>query len=476
MRNRASKKDRRAPSCAAAADLQEELHLRHSLLAAAAMLGLAVTALGCLTFAPAFAQDDAPTPPATTDAGPGPATAPPPAPGTAAPAPEQPPAAPAPEGTAAPGPSAPAPAAPTAPPPNYKIQYNGLLDGYLQYQFANPQGTLLDNGLASGAYNARIKTPTLQLAELNVFNNPKPGGFAFKTTLIAGDTADQNHINFNYANGTSVGSTGEAQFKNIMQLYGTYAFSGAGGGIDVGKFYTPFGYEVTEANADYNYTRSLAYGLLPFYHAGIRAYTPSYNGLVATGYIVNDIYNTATEGVHRQGNYGGIGQLNYTDPKGKFTLIGTLGFGKDYNLGFAPDEAGVKSKVTVNDDDFTYNLNANQLIGLNYDYVNVKPDGGSTTKANGYAAYYRQQLTPKTAAAFRFSGFDLSTPGTSPDLKPYEVTLTYEYKPAANLTTRIEYRHDDSNQDDYLGNNDSGLSGPTKKNEDLLILAGMFTF
>lgn len=417
------------------------------------LAGIALTTLG----AAAQGTTASPTSPATPGSGPGPATQPPPAPGTAQPAPTQTPAAPA-----------------ATPPPNYKIQYNGLIDGYVQYSAQNPHGTQLDNSLASGAYNARLKTPTLQLAEINIFNMPRPGGFAFKTTLIAGDTADQNHANYNFVSGGSNGSASEAQFKNIQQLYGTYAFAGAGGGIDIGKFYTPFGYEVTEANADYNYTRSLPYNLTPFYHAGIRAYTPNIKGFVLTGFVVNNIFNTATEGLHHQGNYGGIGQINYTDPKGKFTAISTLGFGKDL-LG------GVKTKVTINDDDFTYNFNAGQLIGLDYTYVQQKPDDSlPKTTQNGYAAYYRQQLTPKTAFAGRFSGFNSKTDGTagasSSSLKPYEFTLTYEYKPQPSLTTRLEYRHENSNQQSYLGKNDSAFSGPTKKSDDLLLLAGMFTF
>jgi len=442
----------------------------------AAALGAACFAVGTgLTAGPAFAQT--PAPPATTGAGPGPATQPPPAPGTTQPAPTQAPAAPTPPGTSAPGASAP-PAAPAAPPPNYKIQYNGLIDGYLQYQANNPHGTLLQSatgGAFNGAYNARIKTPTLQLAEINVFNNPKPGGFAFKTTLIAGDVADQNAVNFNYQTGNSVGSGGEAQYKNIQQLYGTYAFAGVGGGIDVGKFYTPFGYEVTEANANYNYTRSLDYNIVPFYHAGIRAYTGSYHGLVATGYIVNALYNSATEGVHSEnGKRGLIGQLNYTDPKGKYVAIGSYGYNKDRLSG-----TGIDSKNSVGDIDLTYNLNANQLVAGEYTYVQFKPEAGlAKTTYNGYAAYYHQTLTPKTAFALRVSGYqqNLHTDGAK-NPKPFEFTGTYEYKPGGNFTTRLEYRHDTSNIDgSYLGSHDTALGGGSKKNQDLLILAGMFTF
>ncbi len=464
--------------------LQEEPQLRtlfspskhQDPLSAAAALGTACLAFGAgLAAGPACAQ--APTPPATTGEGPGPATQPPPAPGTTQPGPTQVPAAPAPSGTSGPDASAP-PAAPAAPPPNYKIQYNGLIDGYIQYQANNPHGTLLQTatgGLYNGAYNARIKTPTLQLAEINVFNTPKPGGFAFKTTLIAGDIADQNHVNFNFQTGSSVGSSGEAQLKNIQQLYGSYAFAGVGGGVDVGKFYTPFGYEVTEANANYNYTRSLDYNIVPFYHAGVRAYTGSYHGLVATGYIVNALFNSATEGVHSEnGKRGLIGQLNYTDPKGKYVAIGSYGYNKDRISG-----TGVDSKNTVGDLDLTYNITANQLVAGEYTYVQLKPEAGlAKTTINGYAAYYRQTLTPKTAFALRVSGYqqNLHTDGAK-NPKPFEFTGTYEYKPGANFTTRLEYRHDTSNiEGSYLGSHDTAIGGGSKKNQDLLILAGMFTF
>ena len=74
------------------------------------------------------------------------------------------------------------------------------------------------------------------------------------------------------------------------------------------------------------------------YHAGVRAYTPSFKGLVATGYIVNALFNSPTEGVHSEnGKRGFIGQLNYTDPKGKYTAIGTYGYNKDRISGTTTD-------------------------------------------------------------------------------------------------------------------------------------------
>lgn len=426
-------------------------------LKTALALGIGLTALGGWSAAQA---QDAPAAPAN---GPGPATQPPPAPGTALPAPTQPPAV---------------PAAPATPPPNYNIQYNGLIDGYYLFQFNNPTGA---GAITGRAYDIRHNAPTLALAELNVFKNPKPQGIGFKATLVTGDTADINHGAFVGLDPAGSGNitlvhndTGEGRYKNVQQLYGTYSFSADGAGMDVGKFYTPFGYEVTEANGNYNYSRSIAYNYVPFYHAGARLYTPvpGLAALTATVYVVQAVFNTQTTGVQNDDKRPGyIGQLNYTDPKGKFTAISELGLGSQKFF-----QTGPSTKVIVNDNNFTYNFNANQLAGLDYVYRKLTPNGGGKETTSAYAVYYRQALTPKTAAALRFSGandkFDDGM-GNSTTARPYEVTGTYEYKAAANFTTRLEYRHDNSNLDGSFLDKQGNL---TKKNQDTLTLAGMFTF
>ena len=439
-------------------------------LKTALALGIGLSALAAQ---PAFAQD-APAPTAATP--PGPATHPPPPPGTAQPAPTQPQAAPTPPGTAnAPGAPAPAPA---AAPVNYNLQYNGLLDGYYLFNFRNPKN--ISAGGGPTYYDFRHNSPALSLGELNVFKTAKPSGFGFKATLAVGDTAE---INAFAAPGQSV-TTGEGRYKNVAQLYGTYALGGDGAGIDFGKFYTPFGYEVTESNGNYNYSRSTAYNYVPFYHAGARIYTPvpGLAALTATFYLVNAVFNTATAGVqddNRKPAY--IGQLNYTDPKGKFTLISELGLGKDKYFSSYAAPGGPDTKVVLNDNNFTYNLNANQIFGIDYVYRKLTPDGGPKDTTNAYAVYYRQALTPKTAFALRFSGandkVDSFAGVNSFTAKPYDITGTYELKTAPNFLTRVEYRHDHTNvENSFYSGNDDTVSGPSKKDQDTLSLSGVFTF
>ncbi len=464
-------------------------------LKTALALGIGLSALAAL---PALAQD---TPaPATAATPPGPATQPPPPPGTAQPAPTQPPAAPTPPGTAT-APGAPAPA-PVAAPVNYNLQYNGLIDAYYLFNFRNPKNVSAGGG--HPFYDIRHNSPALSLAELNVFKTARPSGFGFKATLMTGDTADINHGDFQNASR----GLGEARFKNVQQLYGTYALGGDGAGIDFGKFYTPFGYEVTESNGNYNYSRSTAFNLVPFYNAGARIYTPvpGLAALTATFYLVNGVYNTPTMGVQNDSKRPGyIGQLSYTDPKGKFTLISELGLGKQ-KFGGSIDQTGPNTKIIVNDTNFTYNINANQIFGLDYVYLKTTPDGSPKTVSNGYAVYYRQALTPKTAFALRFSGYNAKTDGfttftpivvgidlrkslagftqtdTPPSTaRPYDITATYEIKTTPSFLTRFEYRHDHTNYNG--GTNPSvplgflgGNSIPDKSDQDTASISGVFTF
>ena len=90
---------------------------------------------------------------------------------------------------------------------------------------------------------------------------------------------------------------------------------------------------------------------MPFYHAGARIYTPvpGLAALTATFYLVNGVFNTPTMGVQNDSKRPGyIGQLNYTDPKGKFTLISELGLGKQkFYVGVGPGSPKSSSTTTT---------------------------------------------------------------------------------------------------------------------------------
>jgi hypothetical protein len=405
---------------------------------------------------------------------------------------------------------APAPAAPAAAPVSTATPwtYQGLFDMYYLYD-GNASKGVGTSPITGFEYDERASTPTLSLAELNIAKAaPANGGIGFKATLIAGDTADINDGGF--------GSTSEeSRTKNLEQLYVTFAAK-SGAGFDIGKFYTPFGYEVTESNANYNYSRSFIFtDLLPVYHTGIRLYTQSYKGLVLTGYVVkelnNSVYTEATGtdsegtvtptaviatpvGLHSPSSSPAyIGNVNYAAPSGKYTAIESFGYGDDNAsensaVGDGSIAFGVRQKTTLSDTDVTITPDPVDTFGLNYTYrkdsigdsVGVNPPDGHE---DGYAGYYRRQLSTPYAVAFRAEYLD----GKNSDYSVHadSLTATLEDKTTKSLLLRLEFRHDDT----HIPSDDSGdptviQVGPfadstgslTKDTQNTLSLSAVYAF
>ena len=360
------------------------------------------------------------------------------------------------------------PAGADAPAAAPKVQYSGIFDGYYAYQFNNPKTNLL--GFRN--YDFRHNTPTLALGELNVFMAPTPEKVTFKATLGAGDIAETNGGG---GYGASASATHEGQFKSLMQAYVTYTAK-SGAGVDFGKFYTPIGYELTESNLNFNETHSVPFAIIPFYHFGVRAYTPSMKGVVLTGYVVNSVYNTPVSGVENDAKTASfVGSAFWTDPKGKWIIGDSFGFGKNkFNLSGGIDPT--KNSVTVNDTDVTYNFDASNIGGLDYTYAQTKPDSGSANPKvtdNAWAIYFKHILTPKSDFALRYSGgeFKVDTPGAT-RTKPWEATATYEVHPSSNFLYRLEYQHSGSN----VGTFASSSGAFDKKSQDIVEVAGVFSF
>jgi len=417
----------------------------HPLYTATA-LGLASLAGIGLAISPVAAQD-APT--VTT-----PAPAAPSVPTTTTPAPSPAASAPPPKQT----PVAPAPA----------ISVSGEIDGYYQYQFTSPkQGQALNGRI----YAFRQNTPTLRLAWMDVAHTAAPGGFGFKASLATGDAADRDVP-------AASSGTGESRFKNIAQAYGTYTAKD-GFNVDFGKFLSPYGYDTTEATLNYNYTLTLATYLVPNYLAGVRATYPIKSANFAiSGFIVNSLEETPTAGVQDDnGRKDYILRLNYTTPDGKFNYIPAYGLGSDK---ISPT-GNENVDITLFDNWLTYH--ATPAITLAGEYVYRKDhvkDGDYNLRGDGYGAYYRQQLNPRNAYALRVSRLtkheDVGTaPTTTTSFGANEITATYEYKAAANFTTRVEYRHDNSNNAALFGFNKGDSSTPTS-DQNTILVAGLFTF
>lgn len=422
-------------------------------LRVASVLGLAALAGLGLAAAPASAQDVPPAPTVTTPAPAPAAPGSPPTPTTTTPTPSSPSAA-------APPPKQ----MPVAPAPN--IVATGEIDGYYQYQTTSPtQGQPLNGRI----YAFRHNTPALRLAWLDVYHTAAPGGFGFKASLATGDAADRDVPD-------ASSGVGESRFKNVAQLYGTYTATN-GFTVDFGKFLSPYGYDTTEATLNYNYTLTLATYLVPNYLAGARATYPIKSAhLAVSAFVVNSLEETPTAGVQDDnGRKDFILRLNYTTPDGKFNYIPAYGVGSD-KLSATGNE-----DITLFDNWLTYHVTPAVTLASEYVYRKDRDKGGGyNLRGDGYGAYLRQQLNPRNAYALRVSRLTkhvdtLSTPNTTTSFGANEFTATYEYKAAANFTTRLEYRHDNSNNAAAFGFTKSNRPDPAS-DQNTILVAGLFTF
>jgi hypothetical protein len=365
----------------------------------------------------------------------------------------------APEGETSTAAAAPAPApapAPAKPDPLAGLAsvlngatVTGLVDGYYSYNFNHPEsGTTALSPVPGNFTSLRLFDPrnnqfALNLVELGLVKTPDVDNrLGYKAIFGYGDAMRQ----------INVVSGGDPTFlQYLKEAYVSYlAPMGKGLQIDVGKFVTPAGSEVIESNANWNYSRSiLFYYAIPFYHYGMRAqysFSPKFS---LTGYLVNgwnDVVHDPSTGYNDSGKTGGL-TFVWTATK-KMTITQTwLG-------GPGATQFDTGHWRNLFDTVIAYNLTPKLSLMLNGDYGRVEATSPNTpVDWWGAAAYIKYQVNPKYAFATRYeyyndpSGFTtgvLDPNGVGPHIQG--VTATLERRIATHLITRLEYRHDESNQ------------------------------
>jgi hypothetical protein len=155
---------------------------------------------------------------------------------------------------------APAPAAP----PSWSagpIDFSGLVDGYYNLNFNHPASR--NNNLRYFGHKANQFS--LNMAKITAEHSADPVGF--KAEFLFGRAADTFFA-------AEPGGASEVQ-KHLLQAYMTVKPAGWGGvTLDVGKFVTSAGAELTESHLNWNYSRGLLYANGPFYHFGARLTAP----------------------------------------------------------------------------------------------------------------------------------------------------------------------------------------------------------
>ena len=335
-------------------------------------------------------------------------------------------------------------------PPNWTVgplKLSGLLDVYGNYTPNHPASRTLP----FRNFDIRTDGLSLNMGKFTVEHDPAPVGF--KLDFGFGRAFDL----FNFQDHAS----GFDSLRYLPQAYlSLRPANGKGLQIDIGKFYTSAGAELTETHLGWNYSRGLLYTNGPYYHFGVRAAKPVNSRWTAGVQLVN-------------------GWNNVEDTNGGKTvgLTSALSLGKvswlvNYYGGSepVPEANGMRHFV---DQVVTFNPTERIQTYLNVDYGHQRLAGdGNRAQWAAVGAAARFQLSANWAVSPRleyFKDLDGFMTGNPQGLKAF--TFTVERKWQEGLIARTEYRHDWSSHPIF----ERGATLNARKHGDTFVI-GMMAF
>jgi len=349
------------------------------------------------------------------------------------------------------------------------IKIGGYLDTTYQYAFNQPTVPVPAYNMERIFDGADNNDFNVHLAKIFFDGTAQKAGEAgFRIDLAFGTDADL----FDHA-----GAATDDNFS-LQQAYIDFIIP-AGNGIrmKVGKFATPVGYEVMEAQDNWNATRSFNFGkAIPFTHTGIGFEYEVFENWQVAGYLVNgwDSLLDNNEGKT------GIIQSNWSPVSWMSWIVtGVVGneVGKSVDIG-VDDRADEDTTYLVNTvltfepwKKWSFALEACYAVAENGS-ANDAEDG--LPAANNYnqrgfretpdaewwgtAGYVKYAFLPEWYLAVRgeyFMDYDAvrSQYGQlfSGRQELYSGTATLSYAPVNPFEIRLEYRYDASSRDVFLG-------------------------
>ncbi|MBL8150476.1 MAG: porin [Blastocatellia bacterium] len=342
---------------------------------------------------------------------------------------------------------------------------NLTIDGYYGYNFNRPIGRA--NLLR--VYDVVSNSFSLNQASIVVEKLPKVNEgkrFGGRLDLMFGQATET-------LQGSASNELRPQTFRHIFQAYGTYAFPfGKGLTVDFGKFASSLGIETNYTKDQINYSRSLFFNFLPYYHFGFRSNYAFNDKVNFTHWLVN--------GTQQSEDFNGFKSqaliLNIKPtPKVSLNLNYYRGIeGKDVvanpNPTFPtlPTQPGIpttaikpapRGKFHVLDAYATWNITDKLTVAGELDYVVSRLQTFSPPSVvYGGAAYFRYQLNPKFAIGMRGEYFgDRAGLFSGADQAIKETTVTFDYLVTNGFMMRAEYRRDFSNKAFFLTNDPSLL-------------------
>jgi hypothetical protein len=326
------------------------------------------------------------------------------------------------------------------------VNISGLVDFYGSLNFNHPATRA--NNLRN--FDTRADSFALNMGKLEFAHAAEPVGFRLDlgfgrafTIFHATDPIDSEFMNY------------------VPQAYVSFApKSFKGVQVDFGKFYTSAGAELTETHLGWNYSRSLLYANGPYYHFGGRVNIPI-TGNFSTGFQLVNGWNNV-----KDNNSGKTMGFTTALTGSKVSWFNNYYVGPektDTNEGFRHFYDTVVS-ITPNNKFNMY---------VNMDYGVDRNIGGGSNKFFGIGTSIKYQLAEKFYLSPRieyYNDIDGFITGVDQTLK--EFTLTGDYKFHPNLVTRLEYRHDWSNQPFFDRGNEPG----SFKRQDTVLVGLVFFF
>lgn len=331
----------------------------------------------------------------------------------------------------------------------------GYVDTSYTQNFKNPSNKVNQNRV----FDVDSNSFRVQLAQIVLEKEAKTGGSladtaGFRIKLNFGEDAE-------FTGGSFTGD--DVDFQEVYAQF----IAPFGNGIDLrmGRMNTLIGYEVIESPYNPNFSRSWLFGFgQPFTTTGIRG---SYDFNDQVGFsigVINDFAGSASDGNNTKGVESAL-FLSPTDWLG-LTLYGYF----SSNEGAVGADAGrllgggiIDIQVTDSTEIVLEAYYANQENGA--------PNGSSNARWNGFAGYVIHDFTEQWGIRFRGEIFEDASgsfscfgdgmkggngkpgscaggQGTGQTL--WEMTYTLQYKPVPFLVTRVEFRHDHSDQKTFL--------------------------
>jgi hypothetical protein len=332
---------------------------------------------------------------------------------------------------------------------NNPLSISGMVDIYFSKNFNNPVSHI--NGYRN--FDVTENQFDINLAKVTFQKTASPVGF--RIDLAAGHSMDIVNSD------ASLGA--EKSLKNIEQAYLTAVIPvGNGLTINAGKMSTHMGAEVIESAGNINYSRSLLFAYaVPYFHLGAMASYPFSSQFSATIYVYNGWNNIIDNNTDKT-----LGAEFTWNPSPVFTFI--------QNWIGGPEEPNSTRKRHVFDSIINYQPADALLFNFNFDYGQeaMEPSGYSIWR--GAALIGKYSIGQNSAFAVRGEIYDDAngfTTGLTQTLK--EITLTYEYKFANSLITRLEYRRDWSDSPTSFEDSNGNL---TKDNQNTILIGTIYTF